>query len=294
MTREQHSSALQVLTEADIEFFRKTGAGITDAQCQCLCDLALLALRAAPPSSESPYIGTKPKDRAAVDAAISALNDTQRSALRSEYVRRANETAKAVAHSQQMERDFLEKKVLNDHANKAMNEARLAKSLFSMWLFDHHAELFALSETAQPTRKQRRCGDQVTPMATLLRAWAHNESGKQKTDAPGPNPYLIELLLDAADEHDTALRADGGTAKVPEGWKLVPVEPTAAYMAVASKYAAQVIAPATEIAATFWEMVVTAHPYPFDYEGAKIAMLSAAPSPNGDEETEGKGAERGR
>ena len=74
------------------------------------------------------------------------LDTPNREALRAEYPRRANETANAVARSQQMERDFLEKKVLNEHANEAMNEARLAKSLFSMWLLDHHAELFAPSE----------------------------------------------------------------------------------------------------------------------------------------------------
>ena len=81
------------------------------------------------------------------------------------------------------------------------------------------------------------------------------------------------------------------TAKVPEGWVLVPIEPTAAYMAVASKYAARVIAPATEIATTFWDMVVTPQPYPFDYEGAKTVAGNVAPSPSGVEEGSSAGSD---
>ena len=134
----------------------------------------------------------------------------------------------------------------------------------------------ALSETAQPP-----VGTDATGSHLVTR-----------DSQPPAREAVLVRIQDAWDReslHDLAaiarellsIRADGGS-KAPEGWKLVPVEPTAAYMAVASKYAAQVIAPATEIAATFWEMVVTAHPYPFDYEGAKIAMLAAAPS-SGDE-----------
>ena len=72
-----------------------------------------------------------------------------------EYLQRANKTAKATARSQQMERDFLEKKVLNDHANEAMNEARLEKSLFSMWLFDNHAALFAARSATATTGENK-------------------------------------------------------------------------------------------------------------------------------------------
>lgn len=53
---------------------------------------------------------------------------------------------------------------------------------------------------------KRRTDDKITPLATLLRAWAHNESGKGKHSlptAPGCNQYLVDLLLDAADEIDT-------------------------------------------------------------------------------------------
>lgn len=53
---------------------------------------------------------------------------------------------------------------------------------------------------------ERRSGDKRTPMVTLLRAWAHNESNKHPYAAyTGPNKYLVDLLLDAADEHEAAL-----------------------------------------------------------------------------------------
>ena len=99
---------------------------------------------------------------------------------------------------------------------------------------------------------------------------------------------LRKLAREASDFIEAFARSESvkpDTAKVPEGWVLVPIEPTAAYMAVASKYAARVIAPATEIATTFWDMVVTPQPYPFDYEGAKTVAGNVAPSPSGVEES---------
>lgn len=62
-----------------------------------------------------------------------------------EYRLRAKRCADAVARSEQMERDFIEGKALNAHANEAMNAARLEKSLFSMWLFENHEALFSES-----------------------------------------------------------------------------------------------------------------------------------------------------
>lgn len=68
---------------------------------------------------------------------------------------------------------------------------------------DQHSE-----SAPSTTRQKRRSDDKVTPMATLLRTWAHNESTKHPYAAyTGPNQYLVDLLNDAADEMDRALSA---------------------------------------------------------------------------------------
>ena len=60
-------------------------------------------------------------------------------------------------------------------------------------------------------RGKRRGDDNVSPMSTLLRTWAHNEGGKHPDHVNrGPNLYLIDLLLDAADEHDAAIARGNG------------------------------------------------------------------------------------
>jgi hypothetical protein len=67
---------------------------------------------------------------------------------------------------------------------------------------------------------------------------------------------------------NAALRADGGTAKVPEGWKLVPVEPTPAMVENGCN---EVIAP----------IPTAVHKAAAVYR----AMLAAAPSPSVNEES---------
>lgn len=79
--------------------------------------------------------------------------DKERRILLDEYHRRAGKVKALADVSAEMERGFLEQKVLNAHANEAMNSARLEKSLFSMWLFDNHDALMARSSSTPADRE---------------------------------------------------------------------------------------------------------------------------------------------
>lgn len=76
---------------------------------------------------------------------------------------------------------------------------------------------------ALPSAK-RRSDDKVTPMETLLRAWAHNEWSKPPEERTR-NKYLIDLLNDAADEMD-ALAARAIDAALREIAALMAKEET--------------------------------------------------------------------
>lgn len=62
--------------------------------------------------------------------------------LRTEYLRRHKELLEAQERSRSMERDFIQTKVLNAAANKALDEAGHAQRTFAAWLLQNHEALF--------------------------------------------------------------------------------------------------------------------------------------------------------
>ena len=69
--------------------------------------------------------------------------------LLTEYRRRAKGLKDAIERSQQMERDFLEKKVLNAQANEAMDEVGAKQRIFAVWLLQVSDDLIAECLAAQ-------------------------------------------------------------------------------------------------------------------------------------------------
>ena len=83
-----------------------------------------------------------------------------RSRLVAEYQRRAKIVADACERSNQMERDFLAKKVLNAEANEALEDFGRKRAAFGEWLLQVSDELFSLarSETEERNPEQRHSG----------------------------------------------------------------------------------------------------------------------------------------
>jgi hypothetical protein len=69
--------------------------------------------------------------------------------LRAEYLRRAKVVDEASKRSMEMERDFLEKKVLNAQANEALEDFGRKRAQFGEWLLQVSDELFALSHASE-------------------------------------------------------------------------------------------------------------------------------------------------
>ena len=76
------------------------------------------------------------------------MRDSRDEALRTEYLRRAKVVAEAFERSNAMERDFLDKKVLNAEANEALEDASIKRAQFGEWLLQVSDQLFAASATA--------------------------------------------------------------------------------------------------------------------------------------------------
>lgn len=66
---------------------------------------------------------------------------TSRSSLLAEYLRRAAKLSEATQRSSQMERDFLERKVLNRAANEALDALNSEKLEFAAWMLRNHEAL---------------------------------------------------------------------------------------------------------------------------------------------------------
>jgi hypothetical protein len=77
-----------------------------------------------------------------------AESSRSRSQLMAEYQRLAREAHEAHCRSMTMEREFLEKKVLNSAANAAIAEHDDKQAALNSFLARHHAELFT-SETGK-------------------------------------------------------------------------------------------------------------------------------------------------
>ena len=91
-------------------------------------------------------------DEIANSPTVAQLAASSTGPLLAEYRRRAQGLNEAIERSRQMERDFLEKKVLNAQANEAMDEVSAKQRIFTVWLLqvsdDLIAECLAVSATA--------------------------------------------------------------------------------------------------------------------------------------------------
>jgi hypothetical protein len=84
--------------------------------------------------------------------------------LIAEYQRRALQLKEAAERSSQMERDFLETKVLNTEANEAMREWGRIERNFQAWLLENHAELFTVASETSPSNWVELAGEgQIEP-----------------------------------------------------------------------------------------------------------------------------------
>ena len=111
-----------------------------------------------------------------------------------EYLLRAKEVADALARSVQMERDFLESKVLNREANEACADLLHKRRAFAAWLIDHHAELFAASET----RSSVPVGDIAYAIATDMVRYASTGAQQPAPAGFGPSSLCLARALIAA------------------------------------------------------------------------------------------------
>ena len=146
----------------------------------------------------------------------------------------------------------------------------------------HIAPFFARSETAPPETAKVPAQPPASE-AMGKRVYFDRVVAELNLDVRDTFTLLLANACALLDQRDAlkaelaALRADGGTAKAPDGWKLVPVEPTPEMMAAWT---------AETVKQVFGCYQQASHGER-GREDARFtayrAMLAAAPSPNGDE-----------
>ena len=122
------------------------------------------------------------------------------------------------------------------------------------WLMRHAEAEVALRSASAPQPTSASMSDEARSVLSSARVFLDEFAAGGNTHAPRLVKRIDKLLKAPLSETPA-----GGTAKVPEGWKLVPVEPTQHMMR------------AVELG-------------PSNARYVYRAMLAAAPSPDGNEE----------
>lgn len=126
--------------------------------------------------------------------------------LRAEYLRRAKIVQIACDRSNAMERDFLDKKVLNAEANAALEDFGNKRAAFGEWLLQVSDDLFAVSAKNAPLDSGM---DNV--FASLLGQIAL-DAGRSGIPGVGDSIDRGLILLRLLNKHGfTVSRSDGGS-----------------------------------------------------------------------------------